>query len=206
VTTRPETEADDPGGQAERARDSFPRDRFLALVGRLPRYLRLAIGLAGERRLPPVRRAGVLAAAAYLASPIDLIPGVIPVVGQLDDMAVALFALRAALRALDPAVRSEQLAAAGLDGEEIDRDLATLVAVAAWLARRGAAVGRRLMRVAALSAVVAGRAGARAVRRGARPAGQAAARAAGVAAGSAARLARRGLALLRSRGQRERGA
>jgi hypothetical protein len=189
VTTRPETEADDPGGQAERARDSFPRDRFLALAGRLPRYLRLAVGLAGERRLPPIRRAGVLAAAAYLASPIDLIPGVIPVVGQLD-----------------PAVRSEQLAAAGLYGEEIDRDLATLVAVAAWLARRGAEVGRRLMRVAAFSAVVAGRAGARAVRRGARPAGQAAARAAGVAAGSAARWARRGLALLRSRGQQEPGA
>lgn len=206
MTTRPSTDADSPGGPAARDGDAFPRARFLTLVGRLPRYLRLAVGLAGERRLSPIRRAGVLAAAAYLASPVDLVPGVIPVVGQLDDMAVVFLALRAALRALDPALRSEHLAAAGLDGDDIDRDLATLVAVAAWLARRGVAVGRRLLSLAAVSAAVAGRAGARAVRRRAPPAGQAAARAAGAVGGSAARWAGRGLALLRSRSQQRSGA
>jgi uncharacterized membrane protein YkvA (DUF1232 family) len=175
-------------------------------VGRAPRYLRLAAGLAGERRLSPIRRAGVLAAAAYLASPVDLVPGVIPVVGQLDDMAVALLALRAALRALDPAARSQQLAAAGLDEEEIDRDLATLGAVAAWLARRGLAIGRRLASLAAMAAVAAGRAGLRAVQRGAPPAGRATVRAAGAMASSALHWAGRGPALLRSRSQQEPGA
>jgi uncharacterized membrane protein YkvA (DUF1232 family) len=34
------------------------------------------------------------AAAAYLVSPVDLVPGVIPVIGQLDDLVVALLAAR----------------------------------------------------------------------------------------------------------------
>jgi uncharacterized membrane protein YkvA (DUF1232 family) len=147
--------------------DHFPRARFVALVGRLPRYLRLAWGLAGEPRLSRTRKAGVLAAAAYLASPVDLVPGIIPVLGQLDDMAVALLALRAALRALDPATRERQLAAAGLAPGDLDHDLGTLAVTAAWLARRGIAIGRRLAILAAAASLTAGRAGARAFRRGA---------------------------------------
>ncbi|HSW42934.1 MAG TPA: YkvA family protein [Patescibacteria group bacterium] len=147
--------------------DPFPRASFGALVGRLPRYLRLAWGLAGESRLSRMRRAGVLAAAAYLASPVDLVPGIIPVVGQLDDIAVALLALRAALRALDPATRERHLAAAGLAPGDIDQDLGALAAVAAWLARRGIAVGRRLATLVLAASLTAGRVGARAFRRGA---------------------------------------
>lgn len=150
-----------PGG------DPFPRARFVALVGRLPRYLRLAWGLASEPRLSRTRKAGMLAAAAYLASPIDLVPGIIPVVGQLDDMAVALLAMRAALRALDPATRERHLAAAGLASGDVDEDLGALAATAGWLARRGIAVGRQLAILAAAASLTAGRAGARAFRRGA---------------------------------------
>ena len=159
--------AGDLDGAREPAGDPFPRERFIGLVARLPRYLRLAWGLAGEPRLSRARKAGVLAAAAYLASPIDAIPGMIPVVGQLDDVAVALLALRAALRALDPATRERQLAVAGLAVDDLDRDLGTLGATAAWLARRGVAVGRRLAILAAAASLAAGRAGVRAVRRGA---------------------------------------
>ncbi|HYN48147.1 MAG TPA: YkvA family protein [Candidatus Nanopelagicales bacterium] len=155
------TVEDPPGG------DPFPRVRFVALVGRLPRYLRLAWALAGEPRLSRTRKAGVLAAAAYLASPVDLVPGIIPVVGQLDDVAVTLLALRAALRALDPATRERHLAAAGLAPGDMDQDLGTLAATAGWLARRGIAVGRRLAILAAAASLAAGRAGAGAFRRGA---------------------------------------
>lgn len=147
--------------------DPFPRARFVGLFGRLPRYLRLAWGLAGEPRLSRTRKAGVLAAAAYLASPVDLVPGAIPVVGQLDDMAVALLALRAALRALDPTTRERHLAGAGLAPGDMDHDLGTLAVTAAWLARRGIAVGRRLAVLATAASLMAGRAGARAFRRGA---------------------------------------
>jgi len=147
--------------------DPFPRARFGALIRHLPRYLRLAWGLAGEPQLSRRHKVGVLAAAGYLASPVDLVPGLIPVIGQLDDLAVALFALRAALRALDPVTRERQLAAAGLAPADLDEDLGTLAATAAWLARRGIALGRRLAVLAAAASLTAGRAGAHAIRRGA---------------------------------------
>jgi uncharacterized membrane protein YkvA (DUF1232 family) len=147
--------------------DPFPRARFGTLVGHIPRYLRLAWGLAGEPRLSRRHKVGVLAAAGYLASPVDLVPGLIPVFGQLDDLAVALLALRAALRALDPVTRERQLAAVGLAPADLDEDLGALAVTAAWLARRGIALGQRLAALAAVVSLTAGRAGARAVRRGA---------------------------------------
>ncbi len=183
VTERPAIE---PGGQPPEtaSADPFPRERFIALVGRLPRYLRLAWGLAGEPRLSTAARAGVLAAAAYLASPIDAIPGVIPVVGQIDDIAVALFALRAALRSLDPVTRERQLVAAGLAPEDLDRDMGTLGVTAAWLARRGFVIGKRLALLAAMASITIGRASGRAIRRGAPVAARAGSRAAVATAGA----------------------
>jgi uncharacterized membrane protein YkvA (DUF1232 family) len=184
--------------------DLFPRERFVALVAHLPRYLRLALRLAGEPRLSRSRKAGVLAAAAYLASPIDAIPGVIPVVGQLDDLAVALFALRAALRSLDPEVRAAQLAAVGLTPDDLDHDLGTLAVAAGWLARRGYAVGRRLAILAATASLAAARAGADGVRRGAPIAGRAGGQAIRTAGGVMARVAGRGRVLVAGRIARHR--
>ena len=183
------------GGDANPANeggDPFPRARFVALVGRLPRYLRLAWGLAGEPRLSRMRKAGVLAAAAYLASPVDLVPGIIPVVGQLDDMAVALLALRAALRALDSATRERQLAAVGLAPGDMDQDLGTVAVTAAWLARRGIAIGRRLAILAAAASLTAGRAGARAFGRGAPVVARSGGRLALATGGALARAGSRG--------------
>jgi uncharacterized membrane protein YkvA (DUF1232 family) len=177
-----EAEADDP----------FPRARVGTLIRHVPRYLRLAWGLAGEPRLPRTRKVGVLAAAAYLASPVDLVPGIIPFVGQLDDMAVVLLALRAALRALDPATRERHLAAAGLAPGDMDQDLGTVAIAAAWLARRGAAVGRRLAVLAATASLTAGRAGARAIRRGAPAAARSGGRLALATGGALARAGGRG--------------
>ncbi len=46
-------------------------------------------------------------ALAYVASPIDLIPDFIPVLGQLDDWAVAVFLVRSALKMIPPGVFEE---------------------------------------------------------------------------------------------------
>ena len=126
-----------------RADDAFPRERFLALVRRLPGYARLAWRLARDPRLSRARRTAVGAAAAYLVSPIDLVPGFIPVAGQLDDAAVALLALRFALRGLSAADREAHLDASGLTAPDLDHDLATVRMGAAWLLRRGGRVGLR---------------------------------------------------------------
>lgn len=47
----------------------------------------------------------VLAAvAAYLLSPVDLIPDAIPIIGQIDDLSIAVLGLRHLLRAAGPRV------------------------------------------------------------------------------------------------------
>src|SRR5919106_1659661 len=109
--------------------DPFPRDEVAALLRRFPRYARLAWELARDPRLSRARRAAVLAAAAYLISPIDLVPGIIPVAGQLDDLAIALPAIRLALDGLRPEWRAERLAAVGLNRSDIDADLHTTGAI-----------------------------------------------------------------------------
>jgi uncharacterized membrane protein YkvA (DUF1232 family) len=123
--------------------DPFPTDRFAALVSRFPAYARLAWQLSRDERLTRGRRAAVLGAAAYLASPIDLVPGIIPFAGQLDDAAVALLGLRFALRGLPPAVRGEHLGAVGIAEADLDHDLVTVRQGAGWLARRGGRLALR---------------------------------------------------------------
>lgn len=113
------------------------------LIRRFPNYTRLAWALARDPRLSRVRRAAVLAGAAYLVSPVDLVPGVIPVVGQLDDVIVALGAIRLALNGLKPQARVEKLADAGLTQEQLDGDLRTAGRTAAWLGRAGVRLGTR---------------------------------------------------------------
>lgn len=122
----------------------FPREEFGALVRRLPAYGRLAWALARDPRLSRVRRAAVLAAAGYVVSPLDLVPGIIPVVGQLDDLLVALAAIRFALDGLKPDVRAQRLAAVGLLPADVDADLRTTRQIGMWLGRSGVRAGRRL--------------------------------------------------------------
>ena len=149
--------------------DPFPTARFGALVRRFPAYARLAWRLARDRRVGGTRRAAVLGAAAYLASPIDLVPGIIPVAGQLDDAAVALLGLRYALGGLPAPERQAHLDAVGIVAEDLDRDLATVWMGAAWIARRGGRLalrgGRAAGRVAWRAAHGVGRGVGRRLRR-----------------------------------------
>jgi len=142
--------------------DPFPRERFTALLGRLPRYGKLAWRLGRSDRLSGSRRAALLAGAAYLASPIDLVPGLIPVAGQLDDAAAVLFALKVALGGLPPSERRDALADAGLVEDDLSTDLRTIGATYAWLGRTG---GRLAWRGSRAAVRATGRLGARLVAR-----------------------------------------
>ncbi len=142
--------------------DPFPSARFGELIRRLPRYGRLAWRLSRDDRLPAARRAALIAGAAYLVSPIDLVPGFIPVAGQLDDAVAVLLALRLALNGLPPIDRERALGEVGLQPGVLERDLAAIGIVYAWLARRGARLAwngtRWLARTGGrLSSQVAGR-------------------------------------------------
>jgi uncharacterized membrane protein YkvA (DUF1232 family) len=95
--------------------------------------------------LSKARRVAILAAAGYLASPIDLVPGVIPVLGQLDDLAVVIAALRLALDGLHPERRQMHLEAVGLEDADLGDDLRTIGATTAWIARAAARLTARVV-------------------------------------------------------------
>lgn len=69
----------------------------LAIV---PDLLRLIRSLIGDRTTPLDVRAVLVAMLVWIVSPIDLIPDFIPVIGPLDDVAVAVLALRYTRRRL----------------------------------------------------------------------------------------------------------
>lgn len=79
--------------------------RELALV--LPNLIRLFGGLLRDGRVPISAKIVVGVASLWLASPIDLIPEFIPIVGALDDAIVAALALRFVLSTTDGAVVRE---------------------------------------------------------------------------------------------------
>lgn len=72
----------------------------------LPDVLRLLGRLARDRSLDRGVRLRLWLLLAYLASPVDLVPDVVPVLGQADDVVVAVLALRSVVRrAGEPALR-----------------------------------------------------------------------------------------------------
>jgi uncharacterized membrane protein YkvA (DUF1232 family) len=144
------------------ARDPFPRERFASTARRLPAYGRLAWRLAREPLLSKARRATLVAAAGYLLSPIDAVPGVIPVLGQLDDLLVGFAAIKLALAGLSPSQRQAHLAAVGLDDRTLSDDVRAVGATSAWVARAAGRTGTRIARRAATMGVAGARAGLRA--------------------------------------------
>ena len=86
----------------------------LAIVGKrtaakelamfLPNLLLLFRGLVRDPRCPRRSKALLLFAAAWIASPIDLIPEFIPFLGPLDDAVLAALVLRHVLKKAGPEV------------------------------------------------------------------------------------------------------
>jgi uncharacterized membrane protein YkvA (DUF1232 family) len=79
--------------------------RELALL--LPNLMRLFGGLLRDPRVPLRAKIVLAVASVWLASPIDLIPEFIPIVGSLDDAVVAALALRFVLATTDGAIVRE---------------------------------------------------------------------------------------------------
>ena len=64
----------------------------------VPNLVRLFRGLLRDTRVPLVSKIVVGIAVVWLISPIDLVPEFVPVLGPLDDVIVAVLALRHVLR------------------------------------------------------------------------------------------------------------
>ncbi|MDP9368049.1 MAG: YkvA family protein [Chloroflexota bacterium] len=117
---------------------------FWAALRRLPRYVRLAAHLAGDPRVPKQAKTALVVGGAYTVSPVDLVPGIIPVAGQLDDLFVLLFAVRQALRSCPPGVAEEHLNRVKLTPKDLDDDVAAVRGTARWLAGKALRTGGRL--------------------------------------------------------------
>ncbi|MBC3761941.1 YkvA family protein [Quadrisphaera oryzae] len=68
----------------------------------LPDLLRLVRRLAADRTLPRGVRVRLWLLVAYLASPVDLVPDVLPVIGWADDVLVVVLVLRSVVRRAGP--------------------------------------------------------------------------------------------------------
>ena len=78
-----------------------------ALVRFVPDCVVLFRRLLADERIPRRRKLALVALLGYLASPIDLVPDFIPVVGVLDDALAVALVLRFVLRAADDDLLAE---------------------------------------------------------------------------------------------------
>lgn len=76
-----------------------PRLAFL-----LPRLGRMIASLLADRQVPRSAKLALAAVAFYLASPLDLVPDVIPAFGLLDDLILAALLVDGVLNHIDRAV------------------------------------------------------------------------------------------------------
>lgn len=83
------------------------RGEALAVARFVPDCVVLFKRLLGDPRIPRRRKLLLLVVLAYLASPLDLVPDFLPVVGQLDDAILVVLALRALMRAAGSAMLRE---------------------------------------------------------------------------------------------------
>ncbi|MEW5899282.1 MAG: YkvA family protein [Bacillota bacterium] len=114
------------------------KDNLLPVLKRLPLYGKVAYDLYRTENLARGQKIILGAGLAYLLSPVDLVPGIIPVLGQLDDVMIALSALRKVLQSLPPETRDRCLARYGLKMGDLEKDLAVLKKIAREIARRAA--------------------------------------------------------------------
>ena len=78
-----------------------------------PRLIKLVFRLMRDRRVSPRSKALLVMLAAYLVSPVDVVPDFIPGLGQLDDVLIAAFALDQILNRV-----SEEVVLEHWEGEE----------------------------------------------------------------------------------------
>lgn len=74
------------------------------LLRAIPDVARLIVALLRDPALPTGVKVALAAAAVYLASPIDLIPDVIPVLGYLDDVLLVAIVIDGILNHVDRAL------------------------------------------------------------------------------------------------------
>ena len=100
--------------------------RMGRLVVKLPTYARIVWGIVRDPRTPIGLKGMLAAALAYVVFPVDLIPDMIPIIGQADDLTVLLLVLDLFIQNAPPEVRAEHTTRARNGTADLDRDLEKL--------------------------------------------------------------------------------
>ena len=119
--------------------------RFWEAVKRLPAYIKLVARIARDPDVPKQAKAVLAVGGGYAVSPIDLVPGVIPVAGQLDDMYVLLTAIQKSLKMMPAEIADRNLALAHVSREEIDADLQAVRDVVRMAVKKSVKVGGKAL-------------------------------------------------------------
>ncbi len=101
----------------------------IEVARKLPTYARLVWGLARDPRVPTQQKLVLAGIAAYLAFPIDVIPDFIPVIGELDDLAVLIFGLDWFIRNAPADVVDDHMARIARHDDILSKDLDTASSV-----------------------------------------------------------------------------
>jgi uncharacterized membrane protein YkvA (DUF1232 family) len=100
--------------------------RMARLVFKLPTYARTVWGIMRDPRTPLGLKGIMAAALAYVVFPVDLVPDVIPILGQADDLTILLLVLDMFIQNAPAEVRAEHAARARNGTADLDRDLQRL--------------------------------------------------------------------------------
>jgi uncharacterized membrane protein YkvA (DUF1232 family) len=92
-----------------------------------------------DPRVPWYAKALALAVAAYAASPIDLIPDFIPVIGYLDDLIIVPLGIALVIRLIPSEIMSEHRALATAAQDRPVSRMAAAIIITIWMLAIGAA-------------------------------------------------------------------
>lgn len=119
---------------------------LLGIVKRLPAYARVIYALYRNTGLTRWQKVLLTTALGYLISPVDLVPGFIPVAGQLDDILIVLAILIKVIRALPRPESDVLLENAGLSRNIVEQDFRLARRTARLLAvKTGKVIGAAAM-------------------------------------------------------------
>jgi uncharacterized membrane protein YkvA (DUF1232 family) len=96
----------------------------VSLARKLPLYARLVWALLRDERVPVRNKALLALLAGYIVMPLDIMPDFVPILGQLDDVAVALLVLDTFIKQAPRAVVEEHLARIARREDDLASDLA----------------------------------------------------------------------------------
>lgn len=116
----------DAGDEGDETTASPELKRFWAAIKHLPAYARLATAIVRDPDVPKGAKAVLGLGGGYALSPVDLIPGIIPVAGQMDDLYAILTALQQSLKRMPDDLAQKHLDGAGVTREGIEEDLAAV--------------------------------------------------------------------------------